>query len=231
MGVLLILIAIPIAGESLESKSSLQFYDLGVGEPSNFGEGDTRFLGEDSLSVTIINNGDLSGVTQLDFLLERNENSEWVEVDSGGNGPYEIDPEAWVESFFDVCYEFEGEYRATFSLDTPIGASINSWEDDNPSNDVYQVEFQVIKAPKYHLDIFVEFEITGDLMWDEFLGFYIFASESDEMKLNSTGLFGNIKNIDVDIVIILNPKFGGIEVNVAFGRAPAIFAISADPSP
>ena len=34
--------------------------------------------------------------------------------------PYDLDPDVWIESFFDVYFDFEGEYRATFSLDTPL---------------------------------------------------------------------------------------------------------------
>ncbi|HEC76585.1 MAG TPA: hypothetical protein ENI33_04930, partial [Thermoplasmatales archaeon] len=65
----------------------------------------------------------------------------WEEVDSGNNGPYEIDPEAWIESFFDVFYDAEGEYRATFSLDSPLKGD---WSDDDPDNDVYQAIYMVV---------------------------------------------------------------------------------------
>ncbi len=77
----------------------------------------------------------------IDDILIEGEEYDWDEIDSQSNGPYDLDPDVWIESFFDVFYDVEGEYRATFSLDTPLRSS---WFDDNPNNDVYQAVFTVI---------------------------------------------------------------------------------------
>ncbi|ENO11997.1 hypothetical protein MBGDC06_00432 [Thermoplasmatales archaeon SCGC AB-539-C06] len=159
---LLIATSIQVAGgnlsytfclEKVQSKVNCDdlclFFDVGVGEPTNITNGDIRILGEDNLFVNVKNNGDMPAFVELDFLLEKLEESEWTEVDSGGKGPYDLDPDVWVESFFDVFYDTEGEYRATFSLDTPLEMLSrftigNDWFDDNPDNDVYQAVFTVI---------------------------------------------------------------------------------------
>ncbi|HEC76484.1 MAG TPA: hypothetical protein ENI33_04410, partial [Thermoplasmatales archaeon] len=77
----------------------------------------------------------------LDDIIVEGFESGWVEVDSESKGPYEIDPDIWIESFFDVFYDIEGEYRATFSLDNPVR---RSWSDDQSDNDVYQATYMVV---------------------------------------------------------------------------------------
>lgn len=152
-----------VTGESLENKliieaqkidtNSKGFFDVGVGIPTNVLFGQTRYFGADSLVVSVSNYGDSSAMVDVNFLLERFDNDDWAEVDSGGKGPYDLDPDIWVESFFDVTYDFEGEYRATFSLDSPRYKS--DWTDDNPDNDVYQVVFFVIdptSTPEWYVD-------------------------------------------------------------------------------
>ena len=124
--------------------NEIEFFDVGVGSPSDILFGQTRYLGEDNFFVSVQNNGDDSASVGLDFILEVYDGNEWDEIDSGGNGPYDIDPEAWVESFFDVFYDSEGAYRATFSLDSPRSETQSDWSDDNPENDVFQVVFFVI---------------------------------------------------------------------------------------
>jgi len=66
----------------------------------------------------------------------------WEELELATNGPYELDPEAWVESFFDVTFLDEGVYRATFTLDEPLRG--RGWYDDDPENDQYQTVFTVV---------------------------------------------------------------------------------------
>jgi len=78
----------------------------------------------------------------IDHILIEGDGYDWDEIDTSSNGPYDLDPEAYIESFFDVFYDFEGEYRATFSLDSPLRGN---WSDDNPDNDVYQAVFNVIE--------------------------------------------------------------------------------------
>ena len=67
---------------------------------------------------------------------------DWGEIDSSSNGPYDLDPDVWVESFFDIGLDTEpvGYYRATFSLDTPMDSG---WKDDDPKNDKYEAIFTV----------------------------------------------------------------------------------------
>jgi len=100
-----------------------------------FGEEDVylgfRFVGEESDFIEFF----------IDDILIEGEEYDWGELDTSSNGPYDLDPDVWIESFFDVYYDQEGYYRATFSLDTPIR---EDWFDDNPNNDVYQAVFTVI---------------------------------------------------------------------------------------
>ncbi len=90
-----------------------------------------RFVGEENDFIEFF----------IDDILIEGEVNNWDEIDSQSKGPYDLDPDVWIESFFDVYYDFEGEYRATFSLDTPLRGD---WIDDNPDNDVYQAVFTVI---------------------------------------------------------------------------------------
>jgi RHS repeat-associated protein len=102
------------------------------------GESDVHF----ALAVAGVDNTSGNFIeVYIDDVLVEGMGPGWTEVDSGSNGPYELDPEAWVESFFDVCYDMEGAYRATFSLDTPVRAN---WSDDDPGNDVYQAAYTVV---------------------------------------------------------------------------------------
>jgi len=124
--------------------------DVGIVD-SNIHDGYYRGLGSDRLKVAIKNNGDCNVSTYVNFTLEmRNPSlpSGWGEVDSGNKGPYDLDPDAWVESFFDVFYDFEGEYRATFSLETYCQGNI-IYPDFNPDNDVYQAVFTVDSIPPW----------------------------------------------------------------------------------
>ncbi|MGC9308366.1 MAG: right-handed parallel beta-helix repeat-containing protein, partial [Thermoplasmatota archaeon] len=89
---------------------------------SNIHDGDTGYIGSDTLNVTLENLGTLDIAFIVNFTLERETQSGWVEIVKDENG-YELDPEAWVESFFDVCYDVEGEYRATFILKASDGGS------------------------------------------------------------------------------------------------------------
>ncbi len=160
LGILVIGAAIQVTGESLSYKISIEdqqhktnsneFFDVGVGIPTDILNGETRNIGEDNFFVTVQNNGDFSALVDLDFYLERYDDNEWTEVDSGGKGPYDLDPDVWVESFFDVVYDYEGEYRATFSLDSPRFKTLSVWSDDNPENDVYRVVFFVINPLSTH---------------------------------------------------------------------------------
>ena len=122
--------------------------DAGIND-SNIHNDDVRFIDHDSLNVSVTNYGDTRVNVTVTFLLEIENMSMptgWEEVDSGTKGPYDIDPEAWVESFFDVYYEMEGEYRATFDLDiTYQGEPVP--EDNDPGNDMHQAVFNVIKIP------------------------------------------------------------------------------------
>ena len=153
LGILLIGAAVQVTAEdsrvikNITSQNNLlkkDFFDVGVGSPSDILFGQTRYLGEDNFFVSIQNNGDDDVTIYLDFLLERFDVNEWEEIDSGGNGPYDVDPDVWIESFFDVSYDSEGAYRATFSLDSPRSETQSDWSDDNPENDVFQLIFFVI---------------------------------------------------------------------------------------
>jgi parallel beta-helix repeat protein len=126
--------------------------DVGIGQPCSINGGDVFSTGENSFSVTVFNHGDAPSNADFEHSFEKLEGFNWSEVDSGTNGPYELDPEAWVESFFDVCMDVEGEYRATFTLLNPI--THEPWIDDNPENDVYQVVFSVRQNAEN--DIFVD---------------------------------------------------------------------------
>ena len=69
----------------------------------------------------------------------------WQEIFTVGDGPYDLDPDVWIESFFDISYDTEGFYRATFSLDTPSNKSgRGSWSDDYPENDEYHATYTVL---------------------------------------------------------------------------------------
>jgi hypothetical protein len=112
--------------------------DIGIID-SNIHDDDLRYVGPDALNVTVKNLGDVTTSINVSFSLEWWNISVWEEVDSSSNGPYDLDPDVWVESFFDVFYDMEGEYRATFSLDTPL----RGWVDYNSSNDVHVAVFNV----------------------------------------------------------------------------------------
>ena len=153
LGVLLIGAAVQVTANNFKGVQNtfnkqelniMEFFDVGVGFPSDILFGQTRYIGDDHFFVTVQNNGDEPAFVDLDFILERFDGFGWYEIDSGGNGPYDLDPDIWVESFFDISYDLVGEYRATFSLDTPNLNTIYSWNDDNPENDIHQVIFFVI---------------------------------------------------------------------------------------
>jgi len=101
-------------------------------------------LGEDDVNFAFRFEGEESDFIEffIDDILIEGEEYDWGEIDTSSNGPYDLDPDVWIESFFDVYYDFEGEYRATFSLDTPLRGN---WSDDNPDNDVYKAVFTVIE--------------------------------------------------------------------------------------
>ncbi len=137
-----------ISGDIERNIVTYEDFDVGIIPPSTIVNGDIRSTGEDSYSITKANNGDVPASVELDFKLDLLDGFEWEEVDSGSKGPYDLDPDAWIESFFDVVYDTEGYYRATFSLDTPLEMLSrftigNDWFDDNPDNDVYQAVFTV----------------------------------------------------------------------------------------
>ncbi|MFH1101208.1 MAG: RHS repeat-associated core domain-containing protein [Methanobacteriota archaeon] len=81
----------------------------------------------------------------LDDITIEGETQGWEEIETATDGPFVIDPDTQVESFFDVFFDAEGEYRATFALDEPLRG--RGWSDDNPENDIYQAEFTVIDDP------------------------------------------------------------------------------------
>ena len=89
--------------------------DVGIGEPSNIQNGDSRVYGPQNLMVTATNNGETPTSIEIDFSLDALDGLDWSEVDSGSNGPYDLDPDVWVESFFDIGFFTEslGYYRAT----------------------------------------------------------------------------------------------------------------------
>ena len=142
-----------ISGDNERNIVAYEDFDVGIIPPSTIVNGDTRSTGEDSFSITIVNNGDVSASVELDFELDFLDGFEWEEVDSGSKGPYDLDPDVWIESFFDVYYDFEGEYRATISLDSPM--SNENWSDDNPENDKFEVLFSVrldCEVDKWYVD-------------------------------------------------------------------------------
>ncbi len=112
-------------------------------------DGDFRNKSNDTLGVTLKNMGEDNISSRVGFILETADSSDpsgWKEIDSGNKGPYDLDPDAWVESFFDVVYDVEGEYRATFSLKT----NYNDYPvdpDADPINDIYQAVFTVDFPP------------------------------------------------------------------------------------
>jgi len=159
--------------------------DMGINN-SNIHNDDNRSIGNDSLSVHVTNYGDIETSISINFILEI-ENasmpSGWEEVDSGTNGPYDLDPDVWIESFFDVCYERGGEYRATFSLDishqgTPVT------EDNNSTNNEYQAEFTVERIP-----VILEDADDGDWEWQ------VVYSDSISIHINLTEIdYSPLKN-------------------------------------
>jgi hypothetical protein len=130
-----------ISGDNEGKIVTYEYFDVGIIPPSTIVNGDIRSTGEDSYSISIVNYGDVSASVELDFELDFLYGFEWDELDIGSNGPYDLDPDLWIESFFDVSYDLEGEYRATFSLDSPLNKS--GWSDDNPENDKFEVFFSV----------------------------------------------------------------------------------------
>ena len=117
-------------------------FDVGIVQPYPINGGEVVSTGELNRTLKLeFEAGDKP--TQADFqvLIESIYELNWQEVDSEIKGPYDLDPDAWIESFFDVYFDVEGEYRATFSLLTPI--THEPWTDDNPENDAYQVVFSV----------------------------------------------------------------------------------------
>jgi len=142
-----------ISGDNERNIVTYEDFDVGIIPPSTIVNGDIRSTGEDSYSITIVNNGDVPASVELDFKLDLLDGFEWGEVDSGSKGPYDLDPDVWIESFFDVSYDSEGEYRATFSLDSPMGKE--DWSDDNPENDKFEVLFSVrldCEVDKWYVD-------------------------------------------------------------------------------
>jgi parallel beta-helix repeat protein len=119
--------------------------DIGIID-ANISDGDTRYVGPDTLNATIKNLGTIATSVVVNLTLEwwNTTTSSWEEVDSGTNGPYDLDPDVWIESFFDVFYSYAGEYRATFSLDTPL---YTGWTDHNPGNDIYHAIITVAPCP------------------------------------------------------------------------------------
>jgi len=120
--------------------------DIGIID-AGIHDGDTRYIGSDTLNVTVKNLGTITTSVMVNLTLEwwNTTASDWEEVDSGSMGPYDLDPDVWVESFFDVYYDFEGEYRATFSLDTPL---YTGWNDNDSSNDNHIAEFDILTEIK-----------------------------------------------------------------------------------
>ena len=142
-----------ISGGNERNIVTYEYFDVGIIPPSTIVNGDIRSTGEDSYSITIVNYGDVPASVELDFKLDLLDGFEWEEVDSGSKGPYDLDPDVWIESFFDVFYDLEGEYRATFSLDSPM--SKGDWSDDNPENDKFEVLFSVrldCEVDKWYVD-------------------------------------------------------------------------------
>jgi hypothetical protein len=144
---LIILLSIQVLGFdsgleslSIDDNTTDYYFDVGIGEPTNIHEGDIFPLGENELFVTLKNSGEIPAYVEVDFLLEFNGEYGWEEIASGVDGPYDLDPDAWIESFFDVFFDLEGEYRATFSLDTPLRKVGSDWHDENPDNDTYIID-------------------------------------------------------------------------------------------
>jgi hypothetical protein len=115
--------------------------DVGIGHSSSIQGGDVVSTGENEILKRLFNAGDKPSEIDFQCLIDKFDGNNWEEVDSEIKGPYDLDPDAWVESFFDVSFDVEGEYRATFSLLTPI--THEPWSDDNPENDKHQVVFSV----------------------------------------------------------------------------------------
>ena len=138
---LLVLNSASTFGNITENSLNNEEPDVGVGEPTNIQTGDNRFIGPQNMMVTARNNGETSASFEIDFSLEFLEGLEWNEVDSGTNGPYDLDPDITIDSFFDVDFDFTGYYRVTFSLDSPIIGK--NWSDRYPKNDKYEAIFKV----------------------------------------------------------------------------------------
>ena len=147
-----------ISGGNERNIVTYEYFDVGIIPPSTIVNGDIRSTGEDSYSITIVNYGDVPASVELDFKLDLLDGFEWEEVDSVSKGPYDLDPDVWIESFFDVFYDVEGEYRATFSLDSPI--SNEDWSDDNPENDKVEVQFSVYKFAYLYYLMVVSFPVN-----------------------------------------------------------------------
>lgn len=117
-------------------------FDVGIAPPYPINGGDAVSTGDLNASLKLVfEAGDKPSQADFERLIEKLDGFNWSENDSEIKGPYDIDPDSWVESFFDVCFEAEGEYRATFTLLDPI--THEPWVDDNPENDAYQVVFSV----------------------------------------------------------------------------------------
>ena len=117
-------------------------FDVGIVQPYPINGGDVVSTEELRLNLkAYFEIGDKPSQADFQVLIDSFDGFNWKEVDSEIKGPYDFDPEAWVESFFDVYFDVEGEYRATFSILTPI--THEPWIDDNPENDAYQAVFSV----------------------------------------------------------------------------------------
>jgi hypothetical protein len=128
-------------------------FDVGIIQPYPINGGDVIPTGEYEAALKVrFEVGDKPSQEDFRVLIESFEGLEWREVYSEIKGPYDLDPDAWIESFFDIYFDIEGEYRATFSILDPV--THENWTDDNPKNDVYQAVFSVRQnAGK---DIFVD---------------------------------------------------------------------------
>ncbi len=111
---------------------------------------------------------------------------EWQEIFAMGGGPYDLDPDVWIESFFDVFFDTEGEYRATFSLDDPLRGD---WSDDYLENDEYQAEFTVLSGFILNLNDFPMYRARSyppDYNVSQMTGSAVAQMNLDYMWWNST---------------------------------------------
>ena len=142
LGIFILISASMIPSFHAENNCFYNDFDIGIVQPYPINGGEVVSTGEQRLTLkSLFEAGDKPSQMDFEILIDSVFGLKWEEIDSEIKGPYDLDPDIWIESFFDVYFDVEGEYRATFKIIDPV--THESWNDDNPENDAYQAVFSV----------------------------------------------------------------------------------------